>query len=199
MVQNTNNSSYHTTISRLFVILLTAVLVPVAGIVAYAVYWKVVPAYSASTKIADLDANLKLNFYYTRNHQGGRYLNIDAPTGSIKIAMTAFDWAHNSRTSIYVTPEREIAVLGPVGDDHLVSLNPPAAKVGVGQSKGWSYIGAFDFQLLDGGGRLLRFVSASEQAECIPMRQAGPFEDYGARKAARQRNCSHFYVSPAAK
>jgi tripartite-type tricarboxylate transporter receptor subunit TctC len=44
-----------------------------------------------------------------------------------------------------------------------------------------------------GGARRLRFVSAAEQAECIPMRGTD-IEDHQVRKAARQRDCDH-YVS----
>jgi hypothetical protein len=107
--------------------------------------------------------------------------------------MTAFDWAHNSRTSIYVTPERKIGIIGPIGDDYLASLDPPQTMTAREPSDDWSYLGAFDFQLLGGGARRLRFVSAAEQAECIPMRGTD-IEDHQVRKAARQRDCDH-YVS----
>jgi hypothetical protein len=179
------------------VLILPAIIV-VTGWIAHSA---IVPAHSASAKIPDLETDLTLRFYYTwdENADAGRYLHVNTPSGRIRIAMTAFDWAHNSRTSVYVTPEREIAVLGPAGDDYLVSLDPLTTKVAAGASENWAYLGAFDFQPAEDGGRLLRFVSAAEQAECIPMLSEGPYQAYKTRTNARQRNCSHFYVQPAAK
>jgi hypothetical protein len=179
------------------VLILPAVIV-VAGWIAHSA---IVPAHSASTKIPDLETDLTLRFYYTwdENADAGRYLYVNAPSGRIRIAMTAFDWAHNSRTSVYLTPERKIAVLGPSGDDYLVSLAPLTTKVAAGVSENWAYLGAFDFPLTEGGGRSLSFVGAAEHAECIPMLSEGPYQAYKVRTSARQRNCSHFYVQPAAK
>lgn len=177
-------------------LILPAVIV-VAGWIAHSA---IVPAHSASTTIPDLETDLTLRFYYTwENTDAGRYLYVNTPRGRIRIAMMAFDWAHNSRTSVYLTPERKIAVLGPAGDDYLVSLDPLTTKVAAGVSENWAYLGAFDFQLTEDGGRSLRFVSASEHAECIPMLSEGPYQAYKVRTSARQRNCSHFYVQPAAK
>jgi hypothetical protein len=178
------------------VLILPAVIV-VAGWIAHSA---IVPAHSASTTIPDLETDLTLRFHYTwQDTDAGRYLYVNAPSGRIRIAMTAFDWAHNSRTSVYLTPERKIAVLGPSGDDYLVSLDPLTSKVAAGVSENWAYLGAFDFQLIEDGGRPLRFVSAAEQAECIPMLSEGPYQAYKVRMSARQRNCSHLYVQPAAK
>ena len=145
--------------------------------------------------IADLRTTLTLRFYYIWDEQAdrGRYLSISTPGGTTRIAMKAFDWARNSRTSIYVTPERKIAIIGPIGDDYLVSSDPPQAMTARGPSDDWSYLGAFDFQLLQGGAQRLRFVSAAEQDECIPMVGAD-IEGDQVRKMARQRYCDH-YVS----
>jgi hypothetical protein len=191
---------FRATVALVLTAPLVVVLPPLAVVVACIAYWNVVPAHSASTQIADLKTNLTLRFYYTwdENTDHGRYLYINAPSGRITIAMTAFDWAHNSRTSIYLTPERKIAVLGPMGDDYLVSLDPPTTNVATGQSESWSYLGAFDFQLAESGEQRLRFVSAAEQAECIPM-LGDAVKDYQARKAARERSCNHYYVPQAAK
>lgn len=177
-------------------LLLASTAAPVVAVAAYIVFWTVVPAYSASTQIADLQAILTLRFYYIWDEQAdhGRYLYVSTPGGKTRIAMKAFDWAHNSRTSIYVTPERKIGIIGPIGDDYLASLDPPQTTTASGPSDDWSYLGAFDFQLLQGGARRLRFVSAAEQAECIPMVGAD-IEDYQVRKTARQRDCDHYYVS----
>ena len=177
--------------------LILPVVIVVAGCIAHSA---IVPAHSASTKIPDLETDLTLRFYYTWNDaDSGRYLYINAPSGRIRIAMTAFDWAHNGRTSIYLTTERKVAVLGPSGDDYLVSLDPLTTNVATGTSENWVYLGAFDFQLAEGGWQSLRFVGATEQAECVPMLSEGPYQAYKVRTSARQRNCSHFYVQPAAK
>jgi hypothetical protein len=151
------------------------------------------PAYSAATNIPELRASVRLRFYYIWDvtSEQGRYLAIRAPTGSITIRMTAFDWAHNARTSLYLTPEHELAILGPIGDDHLVSVKPLKSTVPFRvQSENWTYLGAFDFTGYPGGSgdRELRFISASEQAECIPMR-GGDTYDGAARNDARQRDC----------
>jgi hypothetical protein len=172
------------------------VLIPLAAIAVWIAYWKVVPVYSASTQLADLRTTLTLRFYSTEDESAdhGRYLYVTAPNGSTEIAMTAFDWAHNSRTSICLTPQRKIGIIGPVGDDYLLSLDPLKTDAAREPSDDWTYLGAFDFQ---GGPRVeyqLRFVSAAEQAECIPMR-GGPISDFEVRKAARQENCSHYYVN----
>ena len=175
--------------------LLFSTAAPVVGFAAYIVFWSLVPAYSASTAIADLRTTLTLRFYYIWDEQAdrGRYLSISTPAGTTRIAMKAFDWAHNSRTSLYVTPERKIGVIGPIGDDYLVSSDTLQSTTARAPSDDWSYLGAFDFQLLQGGARRLRFVSAAEQAECIPMVGADIEVDQ-VRKTARQRYCDH-YVS----
>ena len=194
-VDHSKPRGFRTSLWVIVGMLLASTAAPVVAVAAYIAFWSVVPAYSGSTQIADLQASLTLRFYYIWDEQAdhGRYLYISAPGGKTRIAMTAFDWAHNSRTSIYVTPERKIGIIGPIGDDYLASLDPPQTMTARGPSDDWSYLGAFDFQLLGGGARRLRFVSAAEQAECIPMRGTD-IEDHQVRKAARQRDCDH-YVS----
>jgi hypothetical protein len=82
-----------------------------AAIAAWFLYYKIVPAYSASTYISETQTTLTLRFYYTEdeNADHGRYLYVSSPNGAIRIAMTAFDWAHNSRTSVYLTPQHSFA------------------------------------------------------------------------------------------
>jgi hypothetical protein len=48
--------------------------------------------------------------------------------------------------------------------------------------------------LLQGNSRRLRFVSAAEQIECIPMRGADIRIDQ-VRKIARQSECDHYVAS----
>ena len=176
----------------LLVFVMFFVLSVPAAVAVWIIYWKVVPAYSANTRIANIETILTLRFYYTEdeNIEHGRYLYVNSPKGSIKIAMTAFDWAHNGRTSIYLTPQRKIGVVGPIGDDYLVSFDRPTTDAARGPSDDWTYLGAFDFGVGIEMKRQLRFFSAAEQSECIPMRGA-PIEDYQVRKGARREDCSH--------
>jgi hypothetical protein len=180
-------------------VLLASTAAPVVAVAVYIAFWSLVPAYSASTVIADLQTTLTLRFYYIWDQQTdrGRYLSMTTPGGTTRIAMKAVDWAHNSRTSIYVTPERKIGIVGPIGDDYLTSSDPLQTVTAKGPSYDWTYLGAFDFQLLQGNARRLRFVSAAEQAECIPMGSADIRSDQ-VRKIARQGECDH-YTAPAEK
>jgi hypothetical protein len=180
-------------------VLLVSTAAPVAAVAAYIAFWSLVPAYSACTVIADLQTTLTLRFYYIWDEQTdrGRYLSVTTPDGTTRIAMKAFDWAHNSRTSIYVTPERRIGIIGPTGDDYLASPDPLQTVNARGPSYDWTYLGAFDFEVLQGNARRLRFVSVAEQPECIPMQGAYIASDQ-VRKMARQRVCDH-YVDPAEK
>jgi hypothetical protein len=194
-MDRSKTGGFRTSLWVIVAMLLASTAAPVVGFAAYIAFWSLVPAYSASTAIADLQATLTLRFYYIWDEQAdrGRYLSISTPGGATRIAMKAFDWARNSRTSIYLTPEHKIGIIGPIGDDYLVSSDPLQTVTAKGPSYDWSYLGAFDFQLLEGNGRRLRFVSAEEQAECIPMAGAG-IEGDQVRKMARQLYCDH-YVS----
>jgi hypothetical protein len=176
--------------------LLASTAAPVVAVAVCIAFWSLMPAYSASTVIADLQTTLTLRFYYIWDQQTdrGRYLNVTTPDGTVRIAMKAVDWAHNSRTSIYVTPERKIGIVGPIGDDYLASLDPLQTMTAKGPSYDWTYLGAFDFELLQGKSQRLRFVSAAEQAECIPMRGADIARDQ-VRKIARQSECDHYEAS----
>lgn len=168
------------------------------------------PAWSASTRITELETDLTLQFYlvWDVSNDPGRYLYVDAPAGRIRIHMMAFDWAHNSRTSVYLTPNRTIAVLGPIGDDHLISPDAPGAirlpgvdeadSAGIA-SRNWTYLGAFDYVLNVNGPKSFRFVDATEQAECIPMLSNGPYKEYAVRAKARRTNCQHLVDSDPGK
>jgi hypothetical protein len=129
------------------------------------------PVYSASVLIPELNTTVKLEFYmvWDEAQESGRYITVSTQTASIRNEMDGFDWVHNPRTSIYETPEHVIAILGPTNSDYFIdprmavlrNLSPFAS------STGWHYIGAFDF---DGPGHALKFIPASQQSECIPMR-----------------------------
>ncbi|MBN9087873.1 MAG: hypothetical protein J0J01_13260 [Reyranella sp.] len=173
--------------------LFTAIVVaiPLTPIAALIVWGTFVPVYSAGVTLTDMPVILALRFYYTwdENIDSGRYRQVTTPKATIRMAMTAFDWAHNGRASLYLTPRREIAVLGPMDDDYLTSLDPLKSQSITGTAAdGWIYLGAFDYESLPGRERRLRFVSAAEQAECIPMRSD---EDWTlrVRSSARRPDC----------
>src|SRR6266404_866432 len=131
------------------------------------------PVYSASVFIPELNTTIKLDFYmvwdWDETQESGRYLTVSTQKASVRSEIDGFDWVHNARTSIYETPEHEIAVLGPMETDYVIdprrielkNLSPFASSVG------WNYIGAFDF---GGASHTLQFFPASQQSECIPMR-----------------------------
>ncbi|WKA25477.1 hypothetical protein [Bradyrhizobium roseum] len=126
------------------------------------------PAYSASVVIPELNTTIKLDFYWVwdETQESGRYLTVSTQQRSVRSQIGGSDWVHNARTSVYVTAERNIAVLGPMETDYVIdprkvelnSLSPYASSVG------WKYIGAFDI-----AGPTLQFFPASRQPECIPM------------------------------
>lgn len=186
------------TIALLFLPPMALILLVFIVLAGLFVHSALVPAHSASTTIPDLKTELTLRFYYTwdESTDSGRYVYVDTPRGRIRVHMTAFDWAHNARTNVYLTPEQKISILGPAADDYLVSLDSltakaVAAKPAAGASENWTYLGAFDFELAKDGGRLLRFFGAAEQAECIPMLMEGPYQTYTIRTSARQRTCPY--------
>jgi hypothetical protein len=166
---NTTGRRWNPAVATVALLLLAplALVLPVviiaAGVIAHSA---MVPVHSASTTIPDLETGLTLRFYSTwSDADSGRYLYVDTPRGGIRIYMTAFDWAHHARTNVYLTPERKIAVLGPSGDNYLVSLDPLTTNVAAGVSENWTYLGAFDFQPAETGERPLRFISAAEQSQ----------------------------------
>jgi hypothetical protein len=184
---------------RVIAVIVFTLSLPIVLPALFVAYISWVPPYSARMAISDLHAEMTLRFYYVSDvsTETGRYLTISAPGGRKTIAMTAFDWAHNSRTSIYRTPDGEIAILGPIGDDYLVS--PDTMKVVqryAADSERWIYLGAFDYERFQHG-RELRFFRTDEQPECIPM-VGLDIHATQARYAARKRDCN-IYVRPGKK
>jgi len=178
---------------RVIAVVILFLSLPVVLPALFFAYVNWVPPYAATMTVPELRADLTLRFFYVWDVSidAGRYLTIRAPLGRKTIAMTAFDWAHNSRTSIYRTPDGEIAILGPAGDDYVVSLDTMkvAERIAFGSER-WIYLGAFDYEIMQFE-RRLRFIGADEQAECIPMIGA---DDNGSRPRynARRRNCDHY-------
>ena len=108
---------------------------------------------------------MKLDFYYVLDvNNSGRYLVINAPHGRIRGNIDGLDWAHWSRTSLYLTEDGKIAVLGVAYADYIVDPSNLTMKALNGEvsSGGWTYLGAFD------GGTNLKFIPANKQRESNP-------------------------------
>lgn len=115
-----------------------------------------VPAYSASVKLEELRATVRVQFHWTNDPDGGRYLTVYGPVRSVRASMCDYDWAHHGRTELYWTERRTIAVIGNECD-YEISLEPlgidnrtATSSVRSGQavkfrSRLWTYLGAFDF------------------------------------------------------
>jgi hypothetical protein len=156
-----------------------------------------VPAYSAAFYIQEIGASVRLQFYWVWDEarDNGRYLTVSGPQGSIRHRLCGYDWAHWARTGIYLTADRKVAVLGPRYCDYLVSLTSrEVARAWKMASENWMYLGAFDFvgYPRGSGERMLRFISAAEQGECIEMMSDERLPDWAVRNGARRRSCPLF-------
>jgi hypothetical protein len=157
---------------RLLLITLVLITLPILAL-CVPVSWYVarsmlVPAETAETALPNLEATIGLEFYELdwSNHSG-RYLVVRNAAGEIRQGMSAFDWVHWPRTSIYLIGDGRVAVLGPTYDDYVVE---PKRRTIDGLRHGtrsdtWTYLGAFDFK-----NRKLVFIPASEQRECTATR-----------------------------
>lgn len=190
---------------RTFSGLETALLVlfasPVIGILILAlivfcvsVYSQVVPAATAETFVPELKASVRLDLYYRLNDEdSGQYLVVDGPNGRIadKIG-SIMDWVHWSRTSLYLTEDRKIAVLGTAYADYIVDPSSRTINVLAGQvaSERWRYLGAFE------GGLRLRFIPMSEQRECNATATDDEPHSWAARPLSRQGRCQSSELAP---
>jgi hypothetical protein len=166
-------------------------LLPVILLVAANVYTEMVPAYSAAIHIKEIDATVALRFYWVWDgaKDEGRYLSVRAPSGGAALNICGFDWAHWARTSVYLTEERAVAVLGPHYCDYI--LRSPYRTIDRAfrvPSDSWIYLGAFDFRG-SGSRHILRFIPAMEQRECIPMSGQDIGGDWAPRNGARAVRC----------
>jgi hypothetical protein len=127
-----------------------------------------VPAETAEVALPNLEATIGLEFYgLDGSNHSGRYVVVKNAAGEVRQGMSAFDWAHWPRTSIYLIGDGRVAVLGPTYDDYVV--DPKRRTIdslwyGI-RSDTWTYFGAFDFK-----DKKLMFIPASEQRECTPTR-----------------------------
>jgi hypothetical protein len=146
------------------------------------------PAESAEVFFPELDVTVKLQFYYTwGDNDSGRYVSVTNRNGNVRGKIDGWDWAHNARTSIYVTPEGNVAILGPAQSDYIVDNKTIQLKYlwGAGRSPEiWKYMGAFDF-----GKQSLHFFPASDQKECIPMLMEYKPDPSLPRSGYRRRSC----------
>ena len=152
-------------------------------------YCQLVPAASAKAFVAELNTSVKLELYWVLDvrNSSGRYLVIDSPKGRISSDVGGFDWAHWSRTSLYVTQDRKIAVLGVLYSDYIIDPSNLTIENLAGEvaSDGWTYLGAFD------GGSYLKFIPATAQRECIPTAMSWEQPPQGvARQQSRHATCS---------
>jgi hypothetical protein len=156
-------------------------------------YGRLVPSDSQEIEINEIDTKLRLDLYVNNpfgKAEFDRRLVVTSPQGTISRDMQ-LDWGGATRTSIYLTPDRQIAILGPAGDDYLVSLDPlqivPLFRQQL-DSDSWKYLGVFDRG--DTQYFTLRFYSASEQTECVPtLMHGGTITSFRIR--ASKTSCSY--------
>jgi hypothetical protein len=147
-----------------------------AVLVGWLIYGALVPVFAANSSIQENDSTVRLEFFRVNDlfndglQKSGRYLTITSPHGRIAYQMPGWDWAHRARTSLYLTGSKDIAILGPDGEDILIDVDRSKISRAVRISSGdWTYLGAFDFvqPVIGGHVRSLRFIPALEQDECV--------------------------------
>jgi hypothetical protein len=183
-------------------VLVTTAILVVLGVILFGVAFlntSFVPAYSATYHIKAIDTDVRLKFYWVEdeNSDNGRYLTVSNRHGSVRKNVCGYDWAHNSRTSLYLTDESKIAVLGTNGCDYIVDVQSLSVEqVGDTPSQRWTYLGAFmltNEPPYTAASRALRFIDAPRQEECVVT--SGTSETSGvrdlpvARAAARKERC----------
>lgn len=150
-----------------FLIWVSPFLLLGALLTGFVLYYTYVPAFSASVRIAANDATVRLEFFRTDGpKESGRYLTFTSPHGRVSYNMPGWDWAHRARTGVYLTEGKNIAILGPDGEDILIDADRLKVSRAFGASSGdWTYLGAFDFvqPVIGGHDRDFRFIPATEQ------------------------------------
>ena len=172
MMTQQGTAAYFTRQKRLLLaVLLVMLALPPTLLAGYFVYVKVVPAYSASFYVEDLQTTVTRRYYLTADEMSddGRRVTFVTPSAAVSAPMCGYDWAHWARTSVYRTSDG-IAVLGRRGCDLQLVLDPLASieQASDRGSETWRYLGAFDV-VDDPRSRQLRFIPAAEQAECLEL------------------------------
>jgi hypothetical protein len=156
---------------------------------------QITPAQFAEVFVPEFDVAVKLQFYYTwGDNDSGRYISVTNRNGTVRGKIDGWDWAHNARTNIYLTPEGNVAVLGPSQSDYIVDGKTLQLNYlwGAGaSSQRWKYLGAFDFD-----NKTLHFLPASGLKECIPMRYEFEPDPNWARSQYRRRECYGMATDP---
>ena len=187
MTAAADNSDERRVFGGFWTLVASIFLMPVVLQIMVCVYIRLVPAYSADVQISQIDATVTLRLYWERDQDNGRYLTLRAPGGAVTLNICGWDWAHWARTSIYLTQDRAIAILGPQECDFIVrgpyrtvdqAFRVPSDK--------WTYLGAFDFSHSG-----FRFISAADEGECIPMLGESRGHEWSPRNAARRERCGH--------
>jgi hypothetical protein len=160
------------------------------GLMCLYLYFQIVPAKSAAVFLPEIDTTVKLQFYYTWDDESGRFISIKNHNGTVRSSIDGWDWAHNARTSIYVTQEGNIAILGPAENDYVADGKTLRLRnlLRAGKSsQTWKYMGAFDSGSYDS----LHFFSSSDQKECIPMLMEYELNPALSRAEHRRQSCGH--------
>jgi hypothetical protein len=176
-------------------VLVSPLLLIGAALAFWTIYIAIVPAFAASTEIPGNNITVRLQFFWIDDlfddglQKSGRFLTITSPRGRVDYNMPGWDWAHRARTSLYLTENNDLAILGPDEEDILIAGDP--AKVSRAfriPSQSWTYLGAFDFvqPVIGGYDRSLRFIPALEQEECVPDQSPTPATP---RNHARAMRC----------
>ncbi|PDT64760.1 hypothetical protein CO683_36495 [Bradyrhizobium ottawaense] len=151
--------------ARLLLVALVLITVPILALCIPASWYVVrsmfIPAKAAEIALPDLEATLGLEFYLHWSTDSGRYLIIRNSAGAVRQHMSAFDWAHWPRTSVYLINDGRVAVLGPTYDDYIVDPKRRTFETlwNGTPSDTWTYFGAFDFR-----NEKLVFIPASNSA-----------------------------------
>lgn len=150
----------------------------------YIVRSMLIPAKAAEIGLPDSDATLGLEFYSHWSNDSGRYLIVRNSAGVVRQHMSAFDWIHWPRTSIYLINDGRVAVLGPTYDDYIVDPKRRTIETlwNGTPSDTWTYFGAFDFR-----NENLVFIPGSDQRECTATR--GVTDPSAARPQGRSDRC----------
>jgi hypothetical protein len=157
------------------------------GLAGLYVHSRIIPAKSGEVFFPEIDTTVRLRFYYTWGDESGRFVTVTTRNGTIRGSIEGWDWAHYARTSIYVTPEGNVAILGQSEYDYMIdskTLQLTQLLPGRVSSERWKYMGAFDT-----GQPALHFYPASEQKECIPMLREYHQDMVLPRNEYRKRRC----------
>jgi hypothetical protein len=140
---------------------------PLLAILAATLFFSVFPWFATDHYVETVHTNVRLEFYlvWDETKDDGRYLTISSPAGRKTFEICGFDWAHRSRTNLYLTKNNNIAVEGPDHYDYVVALDTLKTTTWPGPVPAdWTYLGAFEI-VAEGPHRerVLRFIDALEQ------------------------------------